>query len=292
MRTLCLALALTGCQLSTPEPAPPSAPVAAPTPAERQPVTAMAPAAVPDSLGRAADGTPLTSAAFAALAAEVDTARTDGHGVFQSLGVFHGGEEPARDGERWQGLYPDALGGLRTVTLQVQTAQDPLLDDDDGPFTGVLVTTPTTRIDSSGWVDDAAIAFVRRPGAPFPSDRFRTVEQSLHLDSAGTTPLPLGDRRYALEVATGPPNPYGGYERVVTLVAPDGVRQPVTHLLDLDAGYPFLIWAGDLDGDGRLDLLLDESWHYNLSAPTLYLSGPAAPGALVARVARHETTGC
>lgn len=67
-----------------------------------------------------------------------------------------------------------------------------------------------------------------------------------------------------------------------------------------DAGTPAagdeaplsLLFAGDLDGDGRLDLILDLSPHYNVRRPTLLLSRPAAPGDLLQAAAAHEATGC
>ena len=51
-------------------------------------------------------------------------------------------------------------------------------------------------------------------------------------------------------------------------------------------------WIGDLDRDGKLDLILDASDHYNAGESRLYLSGKAAPGSLVKLVASRRTTGC
>ena len=76
------------------------------------------------------------------------------------------------------------------------------------------------------------------------------------------------------------------------MLSDGGTPQPVARLADRDDGHPALLWAGDLDGDGRLDLVLDESDHYNVTETTLYLSSTAAPGALVGRAGRHRTTGC
>jgi len=55
---------------------------------------------------------------------------------------------------------------------------------------------------------------------------------------------------------------------------------------------PSVIWAGDLDGDRRTDLLLDITNHYNVRHLALFLSREAAPGELVKRVAELRTTGC
>ncbi len=53
-----------------------------------------------------------------------------------------------------------------------------------------------------------------------------------------------------------------------------------------------IIWAGDLDGDDRLDLIIDTSNHENVTAPTLFLSSEATGDALVKPVAIHWTVGC
>jgi hypothetical protein len=51
-----------------------------------------------------------------------------------------------------------------------------------------------------------------------------------------------------------------------------------------DGGIPKLIWAGDLDADGRLDLLVDLPPKYSVSLVRLYLSS-AAPERPLAQVA-------
>ena len=52
-----------------------------------------------------------------------------------------------------------------------------------------------------------------------------------------------------------------------------------------DEAVPQILWAGDIDRDGKLDLLLDLTDHYNVSIPTLFLSSEAAEDELVAEVA-------
>jgi hypothetical protein len=59
-----------------------------------------------------------------------------------------------------------------------------------------------------------------------------------------------------------------------------------------DDGIPNLIWAGDLDGDGALDLLIDLSDHYNMLRPTLYMSRKRGGRTLLEPVAAHESVGC
>lgn len=53
-----------------------------------------------------------------------------------------------------------------------------------------------------------------------------------------------------------------------------------------------LIFAGDIDGDGFLDLIIDTSNHYNGMNPTLFLSKPAEKGHLIKAVGEHGSVGC
>ena len=51
-------------------------------------------------------------------------------------------------------------------------------------------------------------------------------------------------------------------------------------------------WIGDLDGDGRADLLLDATEDENVGQTFLFLSGAADPGTLLKLVATFRTVGC
>ncbi|MDH3251812.1 MAG: hypothetical protein OEM41_03410, partial [Ignavibacteria bacterium] len=56
--------------------------------------------------------------------------------------------------------------------------------------------------------------------------------------------------------------------------------------------FPLLLWAGDLDGDHRIDFVLDTSNHYNVDEVTLFLSSQAPKGSLVKAVAVSRRVGC
>ncbi len=60
---------------------------------------------------------------------------------------------------------------------------------------------------------------------------------------------------------------------------------------DID-GLPRLLWAGDVDGDGKLDVILDVTNNYDLSLPALYLSSRAKGTGLVHEVAHRSSVGC
>ncbi len=117
----------------------------------------------------------------------------------------------------------------------------------------------------------------------------------LHLNSPVN--LKLHGMQYQLRVASKKtPDP------VKDPLLPDDARLVLTagnstqvlyspgHAVD-DAEWE-LIWAGDLDRDGKLDLYVDVTWHYNISQHTLFLSSQAGKGQLVRKVAVFETSGC
>ncbi len=54
-----------------------------------------------------------------------------------------------------------------------------------------------------------------------------------------------------------------------------------------------LVWAGDLDGDSRIDVVLDDRPHYATRCfYQLFLSSEADPGSLVKEVARFSAAAC
>ena len=57
-------------------------------------------------------------------------------------------------------------------------------------------------------------------------------------------------------------------------------------------GVPEVLWAGDLDQDGKLDLFADLRQHYASHRYALLLSSAAAPDSLVRVVGHFDVSGC
>lgn len=53
-----------------------------------------------------------------------------------------------------------------------------------------------------------------------------------------------------------------------------------------------ILWAGDIDGDHILDLIIDTSNHYNVMEISLFLSSYSAGQKIVEKVAVHRKVGC
>jgi hypothetical protein len=62
-------------------------------------------------------------------------------------------------------------------------------------------------------------------------------------------------------------------------------------MLDSD-GPPQVLWAGDLDRDGKLDLFTDLRRHYAGHHYVLFLSSAAPPDSMIRGIARIDVSGC
>ena len=211
--------------------------------------------------------------------------------------TYHGDEINAGDGDTYLAMVRVGIGDgwmLTPTPIRVNRVEDPILDM-PGEKTGKEVR-----------VDGAEPLFLVRGGlAPGPVETL--IAQGATL---------FGSPRFELELANGsryrltvdcPDAPEPSPEATARGDYPEAWKEPCPLRLHRDAHLQqlaslrvnrlhetgaHLLWAGDLDRDGRLDLLIDLSNHYNVSAPTLFLSAAAAVGELVAPVARLVTYGC
>lgn len=207
-------------------------------------------------------------------------------------GEWHGDEIAVESGMEVLGLFraPDGSALLAPATLRVEPVRDGVVDD-EGETTGRSVSAigPGEVLAFMAGLDLGYGAV-----AEASSDR-----RAMALD--GPLELPLGDLLWTLGIECA-----GGEDRWLTdcdivLTGPDEARQTlvrystgegVDSLFYAGDKTPTLLWAGDLDRDGRLDLLFDVSDHYNVSETTLFLSSGAAEGELVRPFATFRSTGC
>lgn len=210
--------------------------------------------------------------------------------ALQPTGLQHAGEPIARDGERWLALRTtDGAATLASAIVHVRPAHDPIVDEPpaatglevtiDGGDAVVLLRGPGLLpgvVDSAG---AAALAPITR--SPLGMELGgRDYRVSLRCDrGAPDTPRPC---RIVLEAGT----------QTQSLLDITATESPDGDLMLGDDASPRLWFAGDLDRDGRLDLILDTADHYNVTRPTLLLSSQARPGELVREVAVHESVGC
>lgn len=208
---------------------------------------------------------------------------------------YHGDEITAGDGEVYLAVVRDGDGWkLVPAAIRVATVEDPIVDA-PGEMTGKEVR-----------IDGAEPLFLVRGGlAPGPVETVEWRGRSLFGSPSFEWTLTNGKRFWLSVDCPGPAEvseeararsefPAAWRELCALRLSHGSSVQkladlPVNRLHDSGAG---LLWAGDLDRDGRLDLLLDLSDHYNVRQPTLFLSSAAAADGIVAPVASLEMTGC
>lgn len=214
-------------------------------------------------------------------------------GAMVMVGAWHGDEVAAADGESWLALLPTADGfELREVTIAVERVTDAVLDISPAA-TGKRVTVPDggeplVLLRDLSQLEPGPVVAAQVDDRDFRVDRPTRVSFGGAVSELG---ISCAGQDLSAETAECPLllSDAGGSQALT--------EYPIYHPLQEDAqiaseAYPLLLWAGDLDRDGRLDLLLDLTDHYNVSAPTLLLSGAAAAGQLVRPVAVFRTTGC
>jgi hypothetical protein len=110
--------------------------------------------------------------------------------------------------------------------------------------------------------------------------------------------LQVGSRTYVLKVVSPDQNPSPcrdhSFPRNAKLVLVSGKSSQTLYTLGDCGNDPswYLVWAGDLDKDGKLDLYVNVTQHYDVSERILFLSTHARRGMLVKPVAAFITGGC
>lgn len=190
---------------------------------------------------------------------------------------YHDGEAPATPGEGWLALHL-VEGEWRLTPAEVSTTRvfDPVLDA-EGEKTGL-------RIDATP--EDATI-ILRHPSllpgtVSTPAIRFGIDAPVLAPDKPDVV-IAFASKRYVLSARDGAAALSDG-ERSTTMpsIATGGA--------DSD-DRASVAWAGDLDRDGRLDLIIHQA-RYNSGGYCLYLSSATPDGDLVAEAGCHIGVGC
>ncbi|MDT8368708.1 MAG: hypothetical protein RQ745_05845 [Longimicrobiales bacterium] len=189
----------------------------------------------------------------------------------EDIGEEHYGDPPSIPaGERWMGLYADAdTSWLQEVEVRWERREGEELGGHTyvvEPATPLLLLVGVPQI---------------RPG---PAETVLRQTESTY-SGGSSVDLPMASTPYTFIVSAEDPD---ACDATVTLS--DGERSqvlftPAMEPFSCDGPHFDLHWAGDLDGDRRLDLLATFSLKYSSHPRRLFLSSAAAPGALVGEVA-------
>lgn len=191
-------------------------------------------------------------------------------------GDWHGDEVQARSGEQWLAL---SAGKLQPVKIAVEAVHDGIIDapgEKSGrrvvvagaeEYTVLLKGVTPRQIEMANRVDLLA---ANGAGA---KAQFLLSRDALTVETRRVASMMSVDEEPVYEIVISG----GGLSQVIGKTTVEEIH---------------LIWSGDLDADGKLDLIVDTSDHYNVFAPSLFLSSEAARGQIVGQAASFVTTGC
>lgn len=211
-----------------------------------------------------------------------------------TYGTFHSDEVwESADKEKWFGLFKSNTGFyLQETKLKTKRVYDPILDEKESDKTGweiqtINKDTSIILIEPSIFLKPHKVqqATLSKEQV-FPGDTLRInylgVDYKIYATGSKkkvqNDPVWFDVWNYKLYLTAT----IKGQKQTSLLVS-----QP-----NFDDQMINLIFAGDIDGDGILDLIIDTSRHYNTTSPTIYLSRPADNGEVVKPIGGHTSVGC
>jgi hypothetical protein len=182
---------------------------------------------------------------------------------------------------RWLALHRTAKGDHLEPVKAGLTVQG-----GDGCHGGDTVVTMT------GLPADAKVPFMIQWSSLAPGPIDGTWKEPRFLYPGEDLLIWLGGERYFNLAAFGVAEPGMLYNyRLVLSRAESRQTFAQLHVVSMD-GPPRVVWAGDLDRDGRPDLLADLTTDYVGHMYVLYVSSLAPKGQFVVEATRFPVTGC
>ncbi|NUO74799.1 MAG: hypothetical protein HOQ32_02175 [Lysobacter sp.] len=219
--------------------------------------------------------------------------------ALQPPGQFHGDEPVARDGETWLALRASGeRAGLSPTRLRVQAVEDPLLDE-AGQTSGRRVTSALEPDHEAP--GNQIVAYLRGSGLAAGAVVAARIDRRSEPGAVPAYQLQHGGQRYEIRTACTPQRSENASHDCRILLRGAGGEQTLARMAGREEGgkvllgddaAPALLFAGDVDRDGKLDLIFDLSDHYNVSRPTLFLSSRARDGELLHAASHYESVGC
>ncbi len=211
-----------------------------------------------------------------------------------TVGTFHSDEvwENA-DKEKWFGLFHGKTGFYIAETkLKTKRVHDGIVDENENEITGWEVQTVNK---------DTSIILIEGLNSLTTQNVQQAVlskEQILPDDTLRINYLGIDYKIFATgekKKVQDAPEWFEVWNYKLYMSATIKGRQQKSLLVaqpNFDDQMINLIFAGDIDGDGILDLIIDTSRHYNVTSPTIYLSKPADNGEVVKPMGGHTSVGC
>jgi len=219
-------------------------------------------------------------------------------GVHLALSGLHNAADPVRGGGDWWGIFPEGEGyTFQPVRVRVKAVVDPLADGDTRK-TATQITVP-------GKTEDIPLIRGLMSSVAGPLKSLKPEKNWGYIAPGNSITLPwVGAPKEILSISAEGREERKNHPRFGSIdgvdyklrlnrrVEKETTTQIIASLPVLRAlEGPELVWAGDLDRDGKLDLLYNLSSFYIDTELALFLSSAAKEGELVGLVARWNAVG-
>lgn len=185
-------------------------------------------------------------------------------------GVFR--DSAPRKTTGWLGLYCNETCALQEATLEY-----------------ALIANDPDRLNAATKPRGAWFVFREVPGLKAGPVAEAVCASDAPLSHNTVLPMTLHGEAYELRVTAADQL----LHKAVITLRHGGESQVIYRMQnEIDEAHVALHFAGDLDGDGKLDLVMTNSPKYSWYPTTLYLSSAAKPGELVREVVTADRYSC
>lgn len=193
----------------------------------------------------------------------------------------------------WYGIFIEkGKKYIAKTHMQALKVHDPIIDEYEEEKTGWDIKTNSADscillIEASPYISEKTISTFALPEETIlPGDTvtFQFLNHNYTIYATGTMNKSNGENKY---------ESISNYKLYISTIKD---KKTINTLLVAQPNFEdamiIVLFAGDIDGDGILDLILDTSNQYNVSKPTLYLSKPAAENKILKPMGFHQSVGC
>ena len=196
---------------------------------------------------------------------------------------FYGDEVwPEAVNQSWIGLFKsDSTSYLKEIEPKFERIKDVIFDEED-ELSGWKVTTD---------IEDKCILLIT--GLDLTEGVIPTIDiNNARPLPSDTISLDMGNSSTKIVIDGINHNGFLANYKMKLFRSETNEEQIIVAKRNFDDQMINILWAGDIDGDGKVDLIIDTARHYNVKAPTLFLSSQAKGKKIVECVAILRTLGC
>jgi hypothetical protein len=222
-----------------------------------------------------------------------DTTVTQYPATILTTGLFHDDEvHNAHRNRSWYAIFQNSNGYyVDTARVVIKRAHDPLADEEDGKLTGWQVNTANS---DTSILLFAGVSGLEKRQIKEVNLRKKEIQagESITYSNNGIT-YTLYATGTKVQEEPGAPVTVHNYRLFIKATINGTERtQMLVAAREFDDSMTRIIFAGDIDGDNIPDLIIDTSYHYNATIPTLYLSKPAGSREVLKVMGWHVSVGC